>query len=208
MKSFEQWRYEEVEDSFGIKRVQHHPFLMSWLDLPDSLSEIEQQRLIELRNELNLRFDQWNEWELEMFFISLLIRLVDYYQPQYRPFFERKLKAIVNNIEIGGVVDFLLAKGKQSPKQPYFCLHEYKWSRRSYNDPIGQLLSAMVCVQAKNNNSQQPIYGVIVEGKLWYFMILSGQEYSIAEPYNAARDDIFTIFKALKKVKVLIEPYI
>ncbi len=208
MKSFEQWSYEEVEDSFGIKRVQQHPLLLSWLDLPDPLSEVEQQRLIELRNDLNLYFDQWNEWELEMFFITHLIRLAQYYQPEYRPFFERKLKAKIKDIEVGGVVDFLLAKGKQKPKQPYFCLHEYKWSRRSNNDPIGQLLIAMVCVQAKNNNPQQPIYGVIVEGKLWYFMTLLGQEYSMAEPYNASRDDIFTILKALKKVKVLIQPYL
>ncbi len=209
MKSFEQWHSEEVENSFGLVKVPNHATLLNWLAVEtETISDNETNLLLEHQRRLQNHVDYWGEEDLKMFFISPLLLLANYDHPQYQPFTERKLSAKIGDIEVGGVVDFLIAKGKATPKRPYFCLHEYKWVRRSSNDPIGQLLIAMVCAQSKNNNPQQPIYGVIVEGRLWYFMILLDKEYGMVEPYTATREDIFIIFKALKKVKVLIEPYL
>ncbi len=209
MKSFEQWTFEEVEMEFNVVQVTNQATLLEWLAVEtEIISNDELQSLLVHQNRLKRNANNWAEEDLKMFFISPLLLLTDYDQEQYKPFTERKLQAKIGKIEVGGVVDFLIAKGKVRPKQPYFCLHEYKWARRSSNDPVGQLLIAMVCVQAKNNNPQQPVYGVLVEGQFWYFMTLLGQEYGLSIPYTATREDIFTIFKALKRVKVLIEPYL
>jgi len=95
----------------------------------------------------------------------------------------------------------MVATGKSRPKEPFFFLHEYKPQHPSKkNDPLGQLLIAMVAAQAKNDN-QHPIYGALVEGRIWYFVVLQGTEYSVSSGSNAATNDIFQIYAILCKVK-------
>ncbi len=118
-----------------------------------------------------------------MLFIGPLLHLVGYQHEKYRPFIGRTLSVKIGEVMLSGIVDFMLATGQQHPKQPYFCLHEYKKVRGRSNDPLGQLLIAMVCAQAKNVNPQHPIYGLFIEGRFWYFVVLLGKEYAISESY-------------------------
>ena len=129
---------------------------------------------------------------------------VNYFEKEYRNFSQRKLTATVNNIFIGGVVDYVVACGYQKPAHPFFCLHEYKRPRRTVSpfwgdgrgaDPVGQLLSEMITVQHlnKENGIEHPIYGIYVEGKFWNFIVLDGKEYAESDSYDATKDEIFEI---------------
>jgi hypothetical protein len=137
---------------------------------------------------------------------------IDYDTAHYRSFSQRKLSAIINNIELQGKVDFVISSGKQKPKHPFFCLHEYKrpHGRSSTSDPIGQLLSEMITSQHQNkaSNLNFPIYGLYVEGKFWNFMVLDGNEYAESDSFDAVTDAIFKIYAILHHLKTKINDLI
>jgi hypothetical protein len=110
-------------------------------------------------------------------------------------FAQRKFEAIINDWQVNGVVDFVVARGLQNPVQPFFFLHEYKQERKRDNDPLGQLLIAMVVAQHQNE-AKIPLYGCYVVGRNYFFVALYGQEYSVSNAYNAASlPDLLLIFK-------------
>ncbi len=201
---FEFWNYQQVEDQFQLQKNAQSALLQAWLTTASELSELEKNTLALLQNELKENAQNWNEEELKFHFISPLVRLVNYHQAGYRSFLERKLSAEIDNIQVAGKVDFLIADGKFAPKQPYFCLHEYKRELSKTGEPLGQLLIAMLAAQAQNQ-SEMPIYGAYVIGRQWFFVVLEGKEYSVSEEFIATREDIFQIFRMLRQVKVFIE---
>ncbi len=82
-------------------------------------------------------------------------------------------------------------------------LHEYKKEKGTDNDPLGQLIIAMITAQEINQN-QFPIYGAYVMGRNWFFLTVKDRKYCISDEYVATREDIFDIFKILKKLKNII----
>ncbi|MGB1204737.1 MAG: hypothetical protein ACPG5B_03765 [Chitinophagales bacterium] len=102
-----------------------------------------------------------------------------------------------------GEVDLMIASGRYEQQKPHFCLHEYKKEKGTDNDPLGQLVIAMMAAQ-EINNAVFPIYGAYVMGGNWFFLTLKNRKYCISNEYIATRDDIFEIFKVLKKLKLII----
>lgn len=147
----------------------------------------------------------WNEDELKMQFISPLLFLVNYNDnPKYHPFSQRILKMQTAEVELSGTVDWMLASGKQIPVNPFFFLHEYKKEKGTDNDPVGQLLAAMLTAQYLNENKQMVVYGAYIIGKDWYFVALKGLQYAISFPYNAMKmsdlENIYIILNHIKKI--------
>ena len=106
---------------------------------------------------------------------------------------------------LGGRVDFVLAKGKQKPTKPYFFIHEYKQeTKKGSSDPKGQLLSEMLVAQVKNED-KNPVYGCYVLGRSWFFVVLNHSEYAVSNAYNASDEDIYKIIAILRKVKEYIQ---
>ncbi len=205
MKSFEHWEYEEIQLTFGLSRVKNSPHLNEWLATPAQIIPAEEQQLAELRNLLFDYAEAWNEDELKFFFISPLVNLVNFRNETYHPFTQRKLTAKLGQIKVGGVVDFLVATGIQHPRQPFFCLHEYKQERKRENDPLGQLLIAMLVAQAKNEQPR-PIYGSYINGRFWFFVLLHERNYAVSNAYNASKtDELGQIFAILRQVKNYIQ---
>ncbi len=204
MKSFNHWIIDEVEEKFNLTQKETLPALEEWLNNPETVSDNHRQSLLKLRQRLRDYVNGWNEVEMKMMFLSFLIDLADYSTAKYHPFFERSLIAKINNEQIGGVVDMLIAQGKTVPKHPFFCLHEYKPSIPSSKDPTAQTLIAMLVAQYLNNNGK-PVYGICVVGRLWYFIVLDKQEYAISLAYDATKDELFDIFKILLHIKTIIE---
>ncbi|MCU0446056.1 MAG: hypothetical protein MUE85_14195 [Microscillaceae bacterium] len=160
------------------------------------------------KKRVNLKCTQvWNEDELKFMFISPLMRLVNFDSPYYKIFTQRKFSAIINNWELNGVFDLVVSKGEQHPKQPYFFLHEYKQERKKENDPLGQLLAAMIVAQNKNEKSI-PLYGCFVVRRYYYFVALQDKAYSVSNSLNATEDDLFQIFKMFRFVKQKIDTFI
>jgi len=95
--------------------------------------------------------DFWNEDELKLQFIAPLLQVVDYNSAYFKPFSQRKIVAKINDIEIGGWVDYMLATGRQKPIEPYFFIHSYKQERKGTADPKGQLLAELLVAYHLNN---------------------------------------------------------
>lgn len=128
--------------------------------------------------------------------------------PQVKVFSQRTMNAVIKGIEIGGCVDFMLAKGKQKPIQPYFFIHEYKQeSKKGSSDPKGQLLSELLTAQHRNEN-KFPLYGCYVVGRNWFFVILNGNQYAVSDAFVASQQHIYKIIGILRYIKSLVLNYL
>ena len=178
--------------------------LRQWLSANPSASEEETEHLRQLSRKLLAHVHDWNEEELKIGFIALVLDLVDFYHARYRPFMERNISVeYAEGKRLWGVIDFLVASGKQTPKEPFFFLHQYKRQADTSNDPVGQLLAEMVAAQLLNRQTH-PIYGAYIIGRHWYFVVLKGRDYAESLAYDATKDDIIEIVGILRRTKALI----
>ena len=204
-RPFEQWLFEEVEMEFDIERVKNMPELVQWLSISETEKVNLSDRLDELRVSLFDNVDTWNEDELKMFFISpFLIDFKFNNLPHYRAFTQRTMSLQTETVEANGRVEWMVATGKQRPRQPFFFLQEYQPEQSSKkNDPLGQLLIAMVDAQLLNQNNSIPIYGCYNIGRMWFFVLLVDKKYSVSRAYDATRTedlaDMVIIFKRVRR---------
>lgn len=204
MKEFSKWTIEEVEEYFHVMPRQSSPELIAWQTVDTVCTPQEDEQLLKLCHLLQQHVNDWNEEELKLHFISLLLYMVNYMHDQYHVFFERALSVKIEGERLHGIVDCIIAQGRRSPKRPYFCLHEYKPERHSSNDPLGQLTIAMVAAKRLNNNGK-PIYGAYVVGRQWFFLVLHETSYALSLAYDATKEgDLYQIFGMLKYIKQLI----
>ncbi|MCU0341529.1 MAG: hypothetical protein MUE30_16760 [Spirosomaceae bacterium] len=185
MRSFENWRTQELEETFGIKRIFDSPLLTTWLNATYDFSEREIEDINDLAWDLFRRVEYWNEDELKFQFIAPFVRLVDFNEVEGVSLFtQRFIKAKVNQVELGGVVDFVVAKGYEMPKPPYFFIHEYKQETRHSTSPSGQLLSEMIAAYSLNQNNL-PVLGCFVTGRLWFFVVFDENKYALSDGLRA-----------------------
>ncbi len=97
-------------------------------------------------------------------------------------------------------VDFMMAKGfLNQPQNPYFHLQVWKKYRNPAEDPIAQLLTAFLISQEVNQNTQ-PMYGCIVTGKFWEFIIMLDNNYCISESYDCTEEEsLISIITILRR---------
>ena len=126
--------------------------------------------------------------------------LVNFASKQSNFFAERPLSGLVENVEMSGKPDGIVASGFREPKTPYFCIQEYKKYKDPEGDPAGQALAAMLVAQELNTH-RFPVYGAYIIGYDWCFMALRGKQYAISPAYVATRNDVFDIFRILKVLK-------
>ena len=208
MRNFENWETQDLEIEFGLNQVFNMPLLDAWLNTPNCfLSEYETTRVENLRQKLNDRIEFWNEDELKILFISPIFLTVEFETFNTRSFSKRFFKTSSNNAEIGGNIDFLVARGKQKPISPYFFICNYKQKpKKGIYDPKGQLISKLFAVQ-QHSMVNFPLYGCYIVGKQWFFVVLTGKEYAVSNAFNASDDDIYKIVAILRQVKVYIEQF-
>jgi len=203
------WTEGMVADKFGLKQFTSENFdiLKKWISVNYTYSENEIFNMELSRANAIKNINFWNEEELKMWFISDIIKMAQYHvETDYRAYFEKVVTAKVNDIELKVIVDFLIAKGVGDyVKYPYFCFHEYKREKKFNDDPAAQVLLAMLISQVVNNNNK-PIYGAYVIGRNWYFMILDGKNYAIAQPFNSTdKEDLYKIISVLREFKIILK---
>jgi hypothetical protein len=203
MKPFSKWTIAEVEDTFNIAMQKHSERLTQWLNATATLTQAEEQLLDGLQDKLQDHVWDWNESELKGKFIFPLLLAVNFDEEQYQSFMERDISVEIDHEKLSGTVDFLVATGKRYPKHPYFFIHEFKKEHDSSGDPLGQLLITMIAAQQLNNDNQ-PIYGCYVMGRLWFFVVLEGLDYSTSLAFDATKNEIRAIFSILKNTKSMI----
>ena len=204
-KAFRDWKFEEVQRTFGLNRSFEYPLLEELLRASHPPSERDQLTLQELRQELLYTIDTLNEEELKVYFIGPLLRLISFRSGERRPFLDRPMSFSYGEEEItSGRVDWVLAEGIQDPREPYFFIHEYKREVEATGDPLGQLLIAMVGAQRgyaqRQNELAFPLYGCYVLGRSWFFVVLEQQQYAVSAAFDATQEDIFRIYSILEEI--------
>ena len=203
--NFRDWKLEDVERTFDLVQVTELPVLQDLISYQYHQNIHEEYNLKMLQNNyIEHGGDDWNEIELENKIISPVIVASGIDNKKFAYFLERELTTIIDDYDLSGKVDGMIATGFRSPHSPYFCLNEYKRGTDPYGDPRGQALIAMLVAQKLNDN-QKPIYGSYIIGRNWYFMALVGKEYAISEDYSCVNDELFDIFRILKSLRVQIE---
>jgi hypothetical protein len=205
-KPFVEWQQQEVENAFGLKRLLQHEALDKLVNELLPLSETESELVKKWRLRLVLFVEKWNEEDLKMYFISKIIDLVDFHQETYRAFFDSFLKTELAGKSIAGRVDCVLGRGTQFPEQPLFFLQEYKPQKNPSGDPLGQLLVAMLTAQQLNKDTESPLYGCYIIGRLWCFVVLQEKNYAVSRAFEVTNEThLKELIGVLKKIRVIYE---
>lgn len=204
-KKFSKWTAEDVELFFGLTITKANKHLDEYTNVRHiTITPQEQQALQKLQLQLQDHVDDWNEEELKMKFIAFMIGMAELDGEGYHTFLEREISFEAQGLKISGIVDLILAEGFRSPRHPFFSLHEYKKERNSANDPLGQVLIALMAAQAINNDGL-PLYGCYVVGRNWFFVVVDGKKYAKTLAYDATQEDISDILRILKHLKTIVE---
>ncbi|TAE29608.1 MAG: hypothetical protein EAZ91_12115 [Cytophagales bacterium] len=192
---------------FDLPRLRSGAILDDWMQATGTLTEAEVQRLDKLYQKALRSGDGWNEEELKMKFISLILDLVDIEDSdKIVSFYERPMSAVLKGVKIAVICDCLLASaaGIATPRTPYFFLQEFKKQKGDSNDPEAQMLAAMLVAQDRNADGK-PVYGAWLVGSIWNFTVLSGAEYFVSPKLDASdRHDLNRIVFILRQLKELI----
>jgi hypothetical protein len=193
--------------TFGLQRLFiPTPTLKNWLAVTCELNEVETYFLEDARKDLIENTDYWNEEELKMHFISVIMRIVRYQSP-FKVYYNREIEAEKDDYLIKTEADMLVSKGiGDLIETPYFFLHEYKREKKYSGDPIGQMLGGMLVAQVRNNDGK-PVYGCYVQGRFWFFAVLQGNEYAISNALNSTEiDDAKQIIAVLREIQQIFKP--
>jgi hypothetical protein len=192
--------------TFDLERLRPPlPLLTKWLSATAEFDAMELRFLEEARIDLLDNTDYWNEEELKMQFISVVIRITKFQKP-FRVYYNRDIEAAIEGRLVKTEADMLLSTGiGDIIETPYFFLHEYKREKKYSGDPIGQMLGGMLIAQAKNNDGK-PVYGCYVQGRYWYFSVLKGKEYVISNSYNSTEiEEAKQIIAILREIQVIFK---
>jgi hypothetical protein len=144
--------------------------------------------------------------------ISVMLDIANFRDKKFTAYSQRSISATIQGIELGGRVDYMIARGFQRPIKPYFFIHErfaarYKQEKRRDGDPKGQFLSELLVAQHRNE-SKMPVYECYVLGANWRFMVLRGKEYDVSNSFNSSDVDIYQIIAILQQAKIYIRNFI
>jgi len=204
--SFSKIDYQHLEELVDIKEIIDHSVFDSWFHFDYILSVAEESFLQQLVDD-NIRFlDSYSEEELKAQLIIPLINKVNFFHKDVRGWYERPLKAVINKVLLHGKTDYMVARGVETPKKPYFFLQEFK---RELGDkhPKNQLLAEMMVAMQLNNNDL--MRGTFIISRLWNFVILkklseNQYEYFRSPDLNVLKinefKQIYINLQAIKKV--------
>lgn len=196
-----------ILDAFQLITPRHSDLLNNWLNSKYPLTESQKNQIIALSEHYFNEGDYWNEEELKVRFLAIILQLVNIDEPgKIKAFLERNISTEMGNYLISVNVDLMFASqiGRNTPTHPYFFLQELKKGKKSTNDPEAQMLAAMLASQ-KLNNDGKPIYGAYQVGRNWIFTILEDKNYHISEQYDVAKPEKLTqIIYILKRIKDLV----
>ena len=191
---------------YDLKRFvgnEKSPLLSEWLSQENQveLNSGEQYLFNLIFFDAQEKIEYWHKEELKMKFIAFVLKLgylVD--RPPYNTYFKQTIKATVDRIFLKIKVDFMMAEGVlNQPQKPYFHFQVWKKYRNPADEPIAQLLTAFLISQEINPTSQ-PMYGCVVTGKFWEFIIMSGNNYFISKSYDCTEEEsLISIITILRK---------
>ncbi|MEO0458389.1 MAG: hypothetical protein AAF152_17660 [Cyanobacteria bacterium P01_A01_bin.114] len=89
-------------------------------------------------------------------------------------------KPLVYSDKLSGTPDYMISKksdlGKTMLERPLLVVVEAK--KNDFEQGWGQCLAELVAIEQFNDEFQQPIYGIVTDGKLWEFGQLMAQTFT------------------------------
>ena len=190
-----------LEEVLDIDVIFEQEIFNEWFNYKYEISDYELKFLTTLLESHKYNLKYYNEVQLKSQFISPLLSLVNFTKGKIRGWYERNLSGIVNNYELKGNTDFMVATGKLKPEKPFFFIQEFKKNLTKSN-PLEQLLAEMaVAMQINDKNILRGTYNV---GKIWSFIILEKTEQNKYQYYES---DIFDSSKidTLKQIYIYLQ---
>jgi hypothetical protein len=196
-----------MEESIGLRRIPSAacPTLLNWIKSEFiTIDDFERESIRRLSLLLDDNGFHWREYDLSLHFIGPIFSLVNFtVQNRFNLFAQEGFEALVTpDITLAGRVDEVIASGFRIPKLPFFAINEYKKETDPDGDPNGQCLAAMLVAQKLNNNDL-PIYGCVIVGRVWRFVVLEDKNYAFSQNFDGAvMEDTCQIVCILKQLKV------
>ncbi len=197
-----------VIDTLQLSVLQDGQYLRTWEQAAGGkIDSIQATALEKARISLELNRSKWNEEELKMKFISVIMDVAQVEIPnKIEVFYERPLQGTIQDYEFLVICDCIIATPTAGgrPKIPYFFLQEFKKGKGDKIDAEAQALVAMLLAQQANND-RKAIYGAWLIGENWHFTTLFGNEYCTSRQYVATNpEDLKKIVYMLQYLKTLI----
>jgi hypothetical protein len=195
-----------MEESIGLRRtpVSTSIAMQDWLKSAlITIDDFENESIRRLSLLLDENGFHWREYDLSMHFIGPIFSLVNFtVQNRFNLFAQEGFEAVAApDITLSGRVDEVIASGFRIAKLPLFAVNEYKKETDPDGDPNGQCLAAMLVAQKLNNNDL-PIYGCVIIGRVWRFVILEDKYYTFSKNFDGAVfEDACQIVRILKQLK-------
>ena len=199
--SFQTAKYDELVTVVNLNFGKKSGIFDEWFNYNYSLNPDETQFFIELIDEYKDILSSFSEEDLKMEYISPIIRKVRFRTQNCRGFFNRPLKTKINDVQIGGITDFMVASGIKIPQEPYFFIQEFKQTKHSV-DAEDQLLAEMLV--ATELNKTNIMRGACIIGTVWRFVVLEKNDkneylYYISEAFDSLS------FNGLKQIYVCLQ---
>ncbi len=104
-KVFRDCTIEWLEDNLSLREVKTLPSQTEWLSSQTDISDYERTTLLKLQESLQFHFRDWNEQELDTFFIGPIFALVQFNSENYNIFAQRKVEGLYEDWFLYGEPD-------------------------------------------------------------------------------------------------------
>ena len=204
--SFSHIKFADLQKVVNIRQVANEAIFQEWFRYAYPIQPEESRFLQDLIEKNQFYILSYSEDELKMKFLAPLLNQVAFQSETVRDWYQRPLKAKINNVRIGGYVDFMVAKGVKEPETPYFFIQEFKRTKVE-NDPEDQLLAEMLV--ALTLKAAKIMRGAFIIGPHWHFVVLAqdakgAYEYVVSKTFDSVwLDDLKQIYTNLQAVKAL-----
>jgi len=198
---FQTAKYDDLVKIVNLTAQKEVYIFEEWFNFNYSLSIDEENFLIELIDKHRDILSSYIEEELKMEFIAFLLGKIRFRTKNKRGFYDRPLKAVINNVPFNGKTDFMVASGIEEPQKPYFFIQEFKREEKATH-PKNQLLAELLA--AIELNKTNLIRGAYILGRYWHFMILekmaeNSYQYFISNSFDSLD------FEKLKQIYVCLQ---
>lgn len=196
---------EEVREKFHITQSNDPTFFTEWLEAEDSLSDFEKRSFDRLKNRYFSYVDKGKiaEGTVKIIILSPLLELMGLCDP---PFEIQGEKFVKFEIEAGGGEEELILEGYIDAlavrDRVWVVLIESKRNGFSVRQALPQTLAYMMA----NRNSQNPSFGMIMNGEDYIFIKLDRQvgKYSLSKKFTLDNPQNNELYEVVRIVNWLV----
>ena len=199
-------KIHDLKVKFGLQKIDDDDFFREWLDELSELSNVEKEALDRIKNNyLYLLEYPVMESIVKMVVLSPLLDLAKFYEPPFRVSGETGIKVSAEDQGeiIQGSIDVLVIHG-----QLWVTVIEAKNSEFSITKAIPQALAYMLAAP----NSENPIYGLVLNGSEFLFLkLILGElpKYATSNLFSLMNggNDLYDVLSVLKHFrKLMLKP--